>query len=57
MLTQEARIKELETIKAKLQGTMQSTAVQLDKQKQSAESFKHKCLGFEGQLAAVRKVS
>lgn len=49
------RLKELEGEKAKLQGGVQSLSAQLEKKQQSAEDFKRKCWGLEGQLTSVRK--
>ncbi len=56
LIGHEGRAKELETAKTKLQATLQSNSAQMEKHRQSAEEFKHKCWGLEGQLTAVRKV-
>ena len=56
MATSTARIKELETEKAKFQGHVQSLAAQLEKHKRSTEEYRLKAGGLEGQLTSVRKV-
>lgn len=56
MTTSTARVRDLETEKAKLQGHAQSQTAQLEKYKQSTEEYRLKAGGLEGQLISVRKV-
>ena len=51
-----AHLKEVEAEKGKMLASVQNLSAQLEKKKQSAEEFKQKCWGLEGQLTSVRKV-
>ena len=55
--TLEAKIKESDTAKNKLQKSLQSASGQTSKYKKSADELMQKCDSLEGQLKSLRKVS